>query len=43
MQRKHLKTLQAIYHRPILGTIKWSDIEALFVSLGATIMEREGS
>lgn len=43
MQRKHLKTLQAIYHRPILGTIKWSDIEALFISLGAMIMEREGS
>lgn len=43
MQRKHLKTLTAIYHRPILGTIKWSDIESLFVALGAEIIEREGS
>lgn len=43
MQRKHLKTLTAIYHRPILGTIKWTDIESLFVALGAEIIEREGS
>ncbi len=25
------------------GSIKWSDIEALFLSLGAEIVEREGS
>lgn len=43
MQKRHLKTLTAIYHRPILGTIKWRDIEALFLALGATISEREGS
>lgn len=43
MQRKHLKTLKSIFHRPILGTIKWSDIESLFVALGAEITEREGS
>lgn len=43
MQKKHLKTLKAIYHRPILGTIKWADIENLFLALGAQIIEREGS
>lgn len=43
MQRKHLRTLKAIFHRPILGTIKWSDIEALLVALGAEVSEREGS
>ncbi|RYY80504.1 MAG: type II toxin-antitoxin system HicA family toxin [Moraxellaceae bacterium] len=40
---KHLKTLNAIFARPVSGTIRWKDIEALFVSLGAEIEEREGS
>jgi len=43
MKRKHLKTLQQIYARPVSGSIKWSDIESLFIALGAEIMEREGS
>lgn len=43
MQRKHIKTLRSIYHRPTLGTIKWADIESLFIALGAEIIEREGS
>lgn len=43
MQKRHLKTLTAIFHRPILGTIKWREIEGLFVALGAEISEREGS
>jgi hypothetical protein len=43
MKRKHLKTLESIYSRPISANISWSDIEALLVALGAKIEEREGS
>lgn len=43
MRRKHQATLRQIYARPVSGTIRWSDIEALFVALGAEIIEREGS
>ena len=43
MKRKHQKTLDAIYGRPVSANIQWRDIEALFVELGADISEREGS
>lgn len=43
MKRKYTKTLEQLYLRPVSGSIKWSDIEALFRSLGAEIIEREGS
>jgi hypothetical protein len=43
MKRKHQKTLDAIYARPVSTNIQWRDIEALFVELGAEISEREGS
>jgi hypothetical protein len=43
MKRKHLSTLAQIFARPVSGTIRWSDIEALFVALGAEVSEREGS
>jgi hypothetical protein len=43
MKRKHQKTLDAIYARPVSTNIQWRDIEALFVELGADISEREGS
>ena len=43
MQRKHFKTLGAIFARPVQSSIRWKEIESLFVSLGATIQEREGS
>ncbi|RUR53803.1 type II toxin-antitoxin system HicA family toxin [Vreelandella populi] len=43
LKRKHTKTLAAIFSRPVPGTIAWSDIEALFVALGAEVKEREGS
>jgi hypothetical protein len=43
MKRKHEKTLELIYHRPISANIQWRDIEALFVELGAQVEEREGS
>lgn len=43
MANKHRKTLTKIFQRPVNSGIKWKDIEALFVSLGAEINEREGS
>ncbi|MBT4836407.1 MAG: type II toxin-antitoxin system HicA family toxin [Methylococcales bacterium] len=43
MKRKHQITLSKIFNRPVSANIKWSDIEALFVELGAEITEREGS
>ncbi|OJA07412.1 hexulose-6-phosphate synthase [Halomonas sp. QHL1] len=43
MKRKHAKTLAAIFSRPVSDTIAWSDIESLFVALGAGVNEREGS
>ncbi len=43
MKRKHQKTLDAIYARPVSANIQWRDIEALFTKLGAEISEREGS
>ncbi len=43
MKRKHQKTLDAIYARPVSANIQWRDIEALFVELGAEISDREGS
>ncbi|MDP2828329.1 MAG: type II toxin-antitoxin system HicA family toxin [Sulfuricellaceae bacterium] len=43
MKRKHHKTLELIFSRPVSGNIQWRDIEALFVELGAEISEREGS
>lgn len=43
MQRKHTKTLNIIFTKPISANIKWADIEALFIALGAQVNERAGS
>jgi hypothetical protein len=43
MRRKHQKTLEAVYARPTSANIRWAEIEALFLELGADISEREGS
>jgi hypothetical protein len=43
MKAKHMKTLRQLFHRPTSGNIRWADIETLFVALGATISEAEGS
>ncbi len=43
MHRKHLKTLSIIFTKPISANIKWADIEALFIALGAQVNERAGS
>ena len=43
MKRKHQKTLQLVFSRPVSANVKWRDIESLLASLGAEITEREGS
>jgi len=40
---KHDRTLAAVFASPVRGNIRWADIEALFVYLGATITEGSGS
>lgn len=40
---KHERTLAAIFADPIRANIDWSDIESLFVHLGATVEEGRGS
>ena len=43
MKSRHKKTLQAIFRQPTSGTITFADIEALIISLGGEVLEREGS
>ena len=43
MKKRHSFTLKLIFARPVNGSIRWADIEALFVALGAEVSEREGS
>ncbi len=43
MKRKHRKTLELIFSRPVSGNIKWDEIEAMFVALGVEVSKREGS
>ena len=43
MDRKHRKTLEAIFEKPERANIAWQDIEALFIVFGAEIYEGSGS
>ncbi len=43
MNAKHRKTLAAIFTRPTAPNIVFSDIESLFLALGGSVTEREGS
>lgn len=43
MNRKHRRLLEAIFERPTRANLVWSDIEALFLALGADIREGRGS
>ena len=43
MDRKHRKTLEAIFEKPEPAHIAWRDVEALFIALGAEISEGSGS
>ena len=43
MNKKHRKTLENIFARPVLSSIQWKDIEALLKVLGAEMEEGNGS
>ena len=43
MKRKHQRTLEMIFSRPVSGSLPWRDIEALFQELGGDVSERAGS
>jgi len=43
MKRKHRKTLEAVFARPVSANIQWSDAVSLMTALGAEVVEREGS
>jgi hypothetical protein len=43
MRRKHQRTLELIFSRPVSGSLPWRDIEALFQELGGEVSERAGS
>ena len=39
MNRRHLKTLAAVFDKPISGNIEWRKIEALFKAAGCEVIE----
>lgn len=43
MNRKDRKTLESILQTPTLSAVRFSDIEKLFLSMGATVIEGRGS
>lgn len=43
MNRAHRKALVAVFTRPTRSDIRWSEIEALMVSLGGEVSERADS
>jgi hypothetical protein len=43
MQRKHRRTLQAIFTDPEPANLRWRDIETLLRALGGTLEEAAGS
>ena len=43
MNRKHQRTLEAVFKTPILSNVVWKDCEKLLLALGAEISEGEGS
>ncbi len=43
MNKKNRKTLEQIFEQPTRADISWTDIEKLFIALGAEISEGNGS
>ncbi len=43
MNRRHRKTLDAIFDTPVRSDIEWKEIESLFKALGSEISEGRGS
>lgn len=43
MNKRHRKTLDAIFDKPVRSDIEWKEIESLFKALGAEVSEGRGS
>ena len=43
VNKKHKKTLEAIFKRPTVANIKWNDVKSLLIALGAELTEGSGS
>jgi hypothetical protein len=43
VNRRHQKTLEAIFKKPVPTSLDWNDIEALFHAAGANPVEGRGS
>ena len=43
MNRKHRRTLEAVFDDPVRANILWRDIEGMLKAAGAEITEGEGS
>ncbi|PIO45720.1 type II toxin-antitoxin system HicA family toxin [Phyllobacterium zundukense] len=43
MNSRHRRTLAAVFADPVSGSIAWSDIESLLISVGARTIEGSGS
>jgi len=43
MNQRHQRTLSAVFRHPTRPDIRWADIEALFLALGAEVSEGRGS
>jgi hypothetical protein len=43
MNQRHRLTLRAVFSSPTPTTLEWREVEALFIALGATVIEGRGS
>ena len=43
MNKRHQKTLDALFKTPVPVTLAWKQIESLFVAVGAQVIEGSGS
>ncbi len=43
MNKRHRKTLEAIFAKPVSATLPFRDVESLMRALGFAVKEREGS
>lgn len=43
LNKRHQRTLEAVFSKEVPATLEWRRIEALFMALGATKDEKRGS
>jgi len=43
MNKRHRDTLKKVFQTPVLTSLEWRDVEALFLALGAVSVEGRGS